>query len=147
MFLSVGPKPVHLIESVHLGKDHLLYEEPYHEIMEAYRSLGFEKEKGFLEPEDHISVEFDFMAALCRWTSKTLESNDIKNAIAYLSLQKEFLRDHLIRWVPGLCKQIEDAATSNLYKSVAQVTSGFIELDNEIPDHLTAILKGSASTE
>jgi TorA maturation chaperone TorD len=144
LFLGVGEKPVHLIESVHLGKDHLLYEEPYHEIMDAYKSLGFEKEKNFREPEDHVGVEFDFMAALCRWTSRTLQDKDIKNSIAYLNLQKEFLRDHIMRWVPRMCQQLQDTATSDFYKSLAQLTSGFIELDNNVPDHLTEILKDSA---
>lgn len=141
VFLGVGPDPVYPIESVHLGKDHLLYEEPFHEIMEAYRRLGFEKEKSFQEPEDHVSVEFEFMATLCRWTSRTLETNDIKNALAYLNLQKEFLDDHLMKWVPQLCRKLEDVTVSNFYKSVARLTVGFIALDSEIPDHLTQILK------
>ena len=52
LFLPVRPKPVHLVESIYLSKDHLLYQEPYHEIMQAYKSLSFEKEKEFKEPED-----------------------------------------------------------------------------------------------
>jgi TorA maturation chaperone TorD len=145
LFLNVGEKPVHLIESVYLGKDHLLYEQPYHEIMDAYRSLGFEKEKDFREPEDHVSVEFDFMAALCRWTAKTLEKNDIKNTLAYINLQKEFLNDHIMKWVPQLCEKLKEGATSNLYKSLAYLTAGFISLESQIPDHLRDILTGSES--
>jgi TorA maturation chaperone TorD len=141
LFLGVGPKPVHLVESVYLSKDHLLYQQPYHEIIQAYRSLGYEKEKGFHEPEDHVAVEFDFMANLCRWTSKTLNDGEVEKAIAYLNLQKELLRDHLNQWVPLLCQELEKAASSPFYKALAQLTNGFTALDDGIPDHLTEILK------
>lgn len=141
LFLGMGPKPVHLVESVYLSKDHLLYQKPYHEIIQAYKSLGYEKEKGFQEPEDHVAVEFDFMSNLCKWTSKTLDDGEVEKAIAYLNLQKEFLNDHMYQWVPLLCQELEEAATSPLYKALAHLTKGFITLDDEIPDHLTEILK------
>ena len=142
LFLGMGPKPVHLVESVHLSKDHLLYQQPFHEIIQAYKSLGYEKEKGFQEPEDHVAVEFDFMAKLCRWTAKTLDDGEIDKAIAYVNLQKEFLRDHLNLWVPKLCQELEKAAASTLYKGLAHLTKGFVAMDDEIPDHLTETLKG-----
>ncbi len=141
LFLGMGSKTVYLVESVYLGKDHLLYEKPYHEIIEAYKSLGYEKEKDFKEPEDHIAVEFDFMANLCRWTAQTLEKGEIENTLGYLNLQNEFLKDHITKWVPQLCQDLENAATSPLYKALAKLTKGFITLDNEIPDHLTETLK------
>ena len=141
LFLGMGPKPVHLVESVHLSKDHLLYQQPFHDIVQTYKSLGYEKEKGFQEPEDHVAVEFDFMAKLCRWTAKTLDDGDIEKAIAYLNLQKEFLRDHLNLWVPKLCQELEKAAASPLYKGLAHLTKGFVAMDDGIPDHLTETLK------
>jgi TorA maturation chaperone TorD len=141
LFLNMGPKPVRLVESVYLGKDHLLYEKPYHEIVQAYKSLSYQKEKGFQEPEDHVAVEFDFMAHLCRWTSRTLDEGDVEKAVAYLNLQKEFLRDHLNLWIPNLCEELEKTASSSLYKGLAQVTRGFVALDDGIPDHLTETLK------
>ena len=147
LFLGVGINPVHLVESVYLGKDHLLFEESYHQVLEAYRSLGFEKEKGFTEPDDHVAVEFEFMANLCRWTTKTLEKGDLGNAVAYLNLQKEFLTDHIMKWVPDLCHKLKSGATSDLYKAMAYLTNGFIELDNEMPDHLTTILKNPVSAK
>lgn len=145
LFLGVGETPVFLVESVYLGKEHLLYEEPYHEVLAAYRSLGFEKEKTFTEPEDHVAVEFEFMANLCTWTLRSLEGGDVGNAIAYLGLQKEFLGDHITRWVPALCKKLGDTATSSFYKALAHLTNGFLTMDNEIPDHLIETLRAMTS--
>jgi TorA maturation chaperone TorD len=147
LFLGVGPKRVHLVESVYLGRDHLLYEKPYHEVVEAYRSLGFEKEKAFTEPEDHVAVEFEFMARLCRWASQTLQKSDVANAIAYLNLQKEFLKDHITSWVPDLCRKLDEAANSDFYKGLAHLTQGFIRIDDEMPDQLTEMLKEELSAK
>jgi len=144
LFLGVGQNPVHLMESVYLGKDHLLYEKPYHEILAAYRSLGFEKEKGFPEPEDHVAVEFEFMANMCRWTIRSLECSDVRNAITYLNLQKEFLNDHILAWAPEMSKRLRETATSDLYKALAHLTKGFVMLDGEVTDHLGEVLRNKA---
>jgi TorA maturation chaperone TorD len=141
LFLGMGKKNVYLVESVYLGKDHLLYEKPYHEIVQAYKSLGYEKDKDFPEPEDHVAVEFEFMAKLCRWTSKTLDDGEVEKGMAYLNLQKEFLTDHMNKWVPLLCQELEKTATLPFYKALAHLTKGFITLDDGIPDHLMEILK------
>jgi TorA maturation chaperone TorD len=144
LFLGVGTDPVHLVESVYLGKDHLLYEQPYHDVLVAYRSLSFEKEKDFHEPEDHVAVEFQFMAMMCRWTSQALDKDDVENASKYLNLQKEFLEDHIVKWVPQLCKKLEATATASFYKALAHLTLGFIDLESEMPDHLVDVLKGNS---
>jgi TorA maturation chaperone TorD len=141
LFLGVSERPVHLVESVYLSKDHLLYQEPYHEIVQAYKSLGYEKDKDFKEPEDHVAVEFEFMANLCKWTSKSLDKGDVEKGVAFINLQREFLRDHIDRWVPLLCEQLEKEATSPFYKALAHLTKGFITLDDGIPDHLTEVLR------
>lgn len=62
LFRGVGSKPVHLLESMYL-KDRR-YEQPYHEVLAAYKSLGFEKEKSFLEDDDHVAIELEFMGKL-----------------------------------------------------------------------------------
>jgi anaerobic sulfite reductase subunit A len=147
LFLGVGLTHIYLVESVHLGKEHLLYEAPYHEVLEAYRSLSFAKAKDFPEPEDHIAVEFEFMSNLCKWVFQTIQKRDIENALAYLNLQNEFLRDHILRWVPDLCNKLDDAASTSFYKALAHLTLGFVTIDNEIPDHMIAVLKGAFSVE
>jgi TorA maturation chaperone TorD len=136
LFLGMGPKPVHPVESVYLGGAHLLYEQPYHEVVQVYKNLGYEKDKNFKEPEDHVAVEFDFMANLCKWTSKTLDDGDVDTAIRYLSLQKEFLKNHMTRWVPALCQELSKTANSSFYKALAHLANGFVAMDDQVPDHL-----------
>ena len=47
LFLNVGPKPVYLVESVYLGKEPLLYEEPYFDVVQNLPALRFQEESVF----------------------------------------------------------------------------------------------------
>lgn len=143
LFMKAGPYRVDLVESVYLGKNHAPYQEPYFEVARAYSMLGFEKEKDFTEPEDHVAIELEFMTNLCKWTARTLESGNVQDATKYLNLQKEFLREHILKWVPDLCLKLRDAATSSFYRSLAYLTSGFIALDERMPSQIAETLSTS----
>jgi TorA maturation chaperone TorD len=131
LFLNVGSSPVYLVESVYLGKHHLLYEEPYFEVLEAYKTFGFEKSPEFKEPEDHLAVELEFMAKLIDLTMRSIDENNLEYAKGYLNLQKEFLDDHLIKWVPQLCQKLEEASSSKFYKGLAKLLHGFIKVEEQ----------------
>jgi TorA-specific chaperone len=131
LFLNVGPKPVYLVESVYLGKHHTLYEEPYFEVLDAYRTLGFEKSPEFKEPEDHLAVELEFMAKLIDLTLKSLVENNVEYVKSYLKLQYEFIDSHLIRWVPNLCHDLEEASSNKFYIGLSKLLHGFIKIDKQ----------------
>ena len=143
LFLNAGPSPVYLVESVYLGKHHLLYEEPYFEVLDAYKTLGFEKSPKFKEPEDHLAVELEFMAKLIDLTMQNLDENNLEYAKGYLKLQKEFLDDHLIKWVPQLCQKLEEASSNKFYKSLAKLLHGLIKVEEQfipfIIDKISAV--------
>ena len=147
LFLGIGDDTVHLVESAYLGRKSMQYEKPAEDLLPAYESVGFKKDKEFFEPEDHLALEFEFMARLCNWCAQELGKSDVENAIAYLSLQKEFLRDHIARWVPKLCEHLRRRAKSNFYSSLAYLTNGLIEMDEEMPVHLIMILKEQLSKD
>ena len=147
LFLGVGDETVHLVESAYLGRKNMQYEKPAEDLLAAYESVGFKKDDEFFEPEDHFALEFEFMARLCNWCAQELSKNDVEDAIAYLSLQKEFLRDHIARWVPKLCEHLKRKAKSNFYRSLAYLTNGLVEMDEEVPVHLITILKEKLSKD
>jgi TorA-specific chaperone len=143
LFIAVGDDSVQLIESAYLNQESSRYDKPAEDVHVAYQSLGFKKNAEFCESDDHLALEFEFMASLCNWTAQTLRDNDVENAIAYLSLQKEFLRDHILRWVPELCRTLKSKAKSDFYRSIADLTAGFVDMDSAMPDHLTATLRAN----
>jgi anaerobic sulfite reductase subunit A len=149
LFLAVGMpyrgkarhKGLLTCESAYLGKHGMYYDKPFSEVKDEYSKSGFEKRKDFLEPEDHIAIELDFMANLCRQTHLFLDQKNTQNALRYLKLQKEFLRDHLTRWVPDLCESMNEAAESKLYKSLAHLTNGFISMEEQVVEELAKTLE------
>jgi TorA maturation chaperone TorD len=147
LFLGVGDDTVHLVESAYLGRKSMQYEKPAEDLLAAYQSVGFKKDDEFFEPEDHFALEFEFMARLCNWTAQELGKGDVENTIAYLSLQKEFLRDHIARWAPKLCEHLKRKARSNFYSSIAYMTNGLVKMDDQVPNHLIAILKERLSKD
>jgi len=147
MFLAVGKPlkfkgPLLTSESAYLG-DHgaSYYDKPFDVVKDTYSSAGFEKRKDFLEPEDHVAIELEYMANLSRQTYVSLDERKPDSASGYLKLQKEFLRDHLLRWVPKLCEGMKDLAESKLYQSLAFLTEGFILMDEQVVDELTKALR------
>ena len=85
---QVGRERVMPWESGYFSDPPRMYGPPYHEVIEAFRLTGFEKPKEYHEPEDHIALELEFMAHLCRLTTASLDSGKPEYALGYLKLQK-----------------------------------------------------------
>jgi anaerobic sulfite reductase subunit A len=132
LFLGVWQKPPHPSESAYMSADHLIMQKSRDDVMMLYRTMGFEKVKEFTEPEDHIALELQFMANLCEKTSQAIEASDQAEAIKYLEVQREFLTEHLMKWVPLLVADILKEGRREFYKAVAKVTKGFMEMDKEM---------------
>lgn len=113
-----------------------MYQEPRDRVLRAYWNAGVDKAKAkeYAEPEDHIAIELQFMAYLCRKTVEAREGNGKEEEKKLLQIQKEFIDDHLSKWVPRLTKDILETAEVDFYKGIVYVTNAFIELDgNSIP--------------
>ena len=136
LFLNVGLKPVHLAESVYLGKDHLLYEEPYFDVVRIYQIYGFRRRASFREPEDHISIELEFMAHLCDLAALSIEQGKEDFAAGYLRNQKEFLETHLAKWTPELAKKLRWASKNDFYLAVAGLLEGFVSTERSFAPRL-----------
>lgn len=101
------------------------------EVLKEYRQAGLVRSKDFKEPEDHIAIELEFMAYLCRKASESFQTEDMAISLEYLRKQKDFLEKHLLVWVPSFCKDLEQAAESGFYKGIAQLTAEFINAEQE----------------
>jgi putative dimethyl sulfoxide reductase chaperone len=130
LFLNVGPKPVYLAESVYLGKEHLLYEEPYFDAVRIYQLYGFKKRSSFREPEDHIAIELEFMAHLCDMACLSMDQGKNDYGAGYLNNQVEFLDLHLSKWVPQLVEKVRWASKNDFYLAIADLLNGFVATDH-----------------
>jgi len=127
LFLTDGSKQVNPYQSFYLGDEPILYQEETLKLKEIMRELGYEGAEANAEPEDHLGNELAFVAYLCRSSARSQESGEIEYARRYLNLQKQFLEEHLLEWVPDCCADIEEHTDEPFYEGIARLTVDFLE--------------------
>lgn len=133
-YLFLTPHGVYPFESIYLGKTKLLMDKPWEEVRAFYRSIGIEKDKKEMHPEDHIAVELGFMASFSYLSGDFLtyegeEKIDEEEREFLIRVQHDFLEQHLLKWVPGLCDDIMVKTRHPFYHGVAALTKWFLECD------------------
>ncbi len=133
-YLFLTPHGVHPYESIYRGKKKLLMDKPWEEVRKFYRSIGIEKDKSQMHPEDHIAVELGFMATLAYMSGRFLLEEENTELVEeerrdMLKAQYSFLEQHLSKWVPQLCNDIAEKARHPFYRSVAELTAEFVRAD------------------
>ena len=107
--------------------------EPLVRVKEAYQKAGVVKSKEYPEPEDYIGLELKLMQYLA---AETLKAETREDRNEYLKLQREFMDDHLLKWVPAFCDAVYEYKLSAFFKGIAKITKGFIILDDAALDDL-----------
>ncbi|TWH45086.1 molecular chaperone [Sporomusa sp. KB1] len=134
----VGNEAAYPYESVYTSPKRLIMQEARDQVMAAYRAKGLTKVETQDVPEDHIALELEFMAYLCRGTQQALDTDDWAAVSVYIEEQLGFLTKHLLNWVPALCADIEKYAGTDFYKALAKVTTGYLRLERNILEDMLA---------
>jgi len=103
--------------------------EPLVKLKRDYREAGIAKSPEFVEPEDHIAFELKFMHYLCE---EALSADTRERVKECLKLQREFLDNHMLKWMPNYCDALYEYKLSEFYKGIAKLTKGFILLDDAV---------------
>lgn len=120
-FIGVGKPDVMLYGSFYLAG--FLNEKPLAELRDDLAALGFARQSGANEPEDHISGVADVMRQLILDEGSVPADRD--------AAQRHFFSRHLEPWYGDLCDAIEAAPGANFYRSVAGFTRAFLDLERE----------------
>ncbi|XWX61696.1 molecular chaperone TorD family protein [Desulfitobacterium sp. AusDCA] len=135
--LFIGPHkiPTPPWESVYLNKERLIFQEETLNVRRAYLKYCLAPKNIGQEADDHLGYELDFMYQLCQLS---LKNNEFIGSV--LNDQKDFLENHILKWVPLICKDIFAHAKTDFYKGMAICLEGFIEIDkkavNELMDQI-----------
>lgn len=126
--LFIGPGKVLAApwESVYFSDDRLTFQESTLQVREWYRRFGLESDKVYHEPDDHIGLELEFVAHLARLALLALGKDDQDQYRAAIDAQRQFIAQHLGRWVSGWCGQVETHANTAFYRGVAMLTRGSV---------------------
>jgi TorA maturation chaperone TorD len=132
LFLGVRQVPPHPSESVYTSRERLIMQRARDEVLTIYKSMGLQRFDKFREPEDHIAIELQFMAEMCGKTSEALKDGKDAEAKKYLDVQRDFLNEHLAKWVPMFVADILKGAKREFYRAIAKITKGYVETDKEV---------------
>jgi TorA maturation chaperone TorD len=94
-----------------------LMEKPLGILRQDLAVLGFERQEGVREPEDHI-------AALCEVMAMLASGDD-----APFEVQKRFYERHLAPWVQRFFADLEAADSAVFYKAVGRLGDEFFKLE------------------
>ena len=134
LFLGPG-KHISPHESVHHQRDDgqwgKLWGASTVEVKKFVEATGLNYESDYKGLPDHISVEFELMEALTRREAVAWSENDKTAALRCIDVQRKFLEEHLIRWIPPFCKKVVKKAESPFYRAFAELTQRFIQYENE----------------
>ena len=121
-------------ESVHLGKDRLIFQERTLDVRAWYKSFGLEAEKLHQEPDDHIGLELLFLSQLAAQGIQALNEQDNPRFEEILNAQREFLKHHLGAWALTWCGLVEKNARTDFYNGLALMTRGALYELSEVLD-------------
>jgi len=111
-----------------------LMEQPLALLRTDLAQLGFQRQEGVAEPEDHA-------AALCEVMGMTIAGGSA------LEQQAEFFARHIAPWMGRFFRDMQQAVSAHFYRAVGQLGEQFIEVETQafsmaVPD----VLKAAAST-
>ncbi|MGU9958125.1 MAG: TorD/DmsD family molecular chaperone [Arenicellales bacterium WSBS_2016_MAG_OTU3] len=96
-----------------------LMDKPLAELRDDLKTLGFEREQGHKDPEDHIAALFECMSVV-------IQSGDISEA-----QECAFFMRHIAPWTTQFFNDLESAKTANFFRSVGRLGSRFVNMEQQ----------------
>lgn len=126
-------------ESVYFNENRLTFQEETLAVRRWYRRFGLESLKVRKEPDDHVGLELSFLAYLIGKTIEALEQEGSAAAAYYLEAQRQFLAEHLGKWIDLWTERVQAEAKTDFWPGVALLAEGAVLfwrewLTGEIPE-------------
>lgn len=126
--LLIGPGKVIAApwESVYFSDERLIFTEQTLKVRSWYQRFHLEIPNLYKEPDDHIGLEFAFVAHLTRQALICLEQQERTAFENILTAQRQFLAEHLLTFAPRWCKLVQDNANTDFFRGISLLTSGVL---------------------
>lgn len=96
------------------------------QVADFYRQAGLEVD-GSRTP-DHLGLEFAAMAAMAEAEAARWSEGDLEGAERIKDLQDRFCSEHLLRWVPEVCRAVENVTRSSFYRGMAHLAENQVRM-------------------
>jgi TorA maturation chaperone TorD len=126
LFINAFPRvPAPPYGSVYMEEGRIIHGKTTEDVLNFYRSAGFEPDFELKDLPDHISLEMEFLGILSARESRS----GSRGANWPGHLQREFLSRFVLPWVPTFCAQIMNNTISPFYKALGSLTAEFLEFE------------------
>jgi TorA maturation chaperone TorD len=132
LFIGSGMPMAPPWESFYRTEEGLMISSHTLDVRAFYERFGLVSERKEQEPEDHIGLELEFMACLCDRHGEHLRKGDVGEAAVAVQAQRDFLDEHLLRWVSRFCGEVDRCAWTDFFRGMAQLTEGFVAWDRRL---------------
>ena len=121
--LFIGPYklPCPPWESVYTSPKRLMMQDAADQVLQLYRNAGVNLDTPDIMP-DHIGAELNFLALLLRKNRSATADEELM-----ATLTDNFLEDHLLKWLPDFTRDMENAAETLFYKTLARATRNLVD--------------------
>jgi TorA maturation chaperone TorD len=114
-------------ESVYLGREKILFEEPTLAVRKFYQDFGVQVSEKNTIPDDHIGMELHFLAYLCEKSTTALKNQDQNGYTKLIEAIKKFLSEHLNLWFTPFFENVIAHGETSYYKGAVYLTRGALE--------------------
>ena len=98
-------------------------------VLDLYREAGFEMAEDFRDLPDHLSVELECLYVLLFKEAQALQSENVTAAHGAATLRGRLLREHLGLWIPAFADAATEAAQTDVYRELAELTRRSVDLE------------------
>jgi TorA maturation chaperone TorD len=102
------------------------------EVCRFYSKVGVTLPEERTESPDYLGIEIDFMRLLCESEEEAWLNKQPEKALEFLRASVDFLKDHLLKWVPSFLDKMYEMADLDFYRGLAKLTSGFLKYDGHL---------------
>ena len=114
-------------ESVYEDGERLLMRPVRDEVLAAYVDNGYQPmASDGNEPEDHLSLELDFIAWLMDAEASAEDVGDDARAAALHAVREAFAAKHPAKWAPSFAKEVEEQAELPVYPAAAALVAALL---------------------
>jgi nitrate reductase assembly molybdenum cofactor insertion protein NarJ len=136
VFSHVHSADCPMFETDHTAKDVWRQSAELADLAGFYRAFGVEQH---LERPDHVSTELEFLHLVSYKIAWALVAGDEEHAETCRLAEAGFLRDHVLRWLPGLVARVAVLGADGPYRVAAAFVAELLRaeasrLDLEAPE-------------
>lgn len=139
-----GYSAAYPFESVYTSERRLLMQEARAEVLATLRENGLMR-GSWNEGEDHIALELEFMQRMSLRTADALAARDEDAAVETLRIQHDFMREHLMNWLPMLVMDMLKFSRTAFYHGLGKLAWGYVEYDEEVVAELLGSVEDEAA--